>query len=704
MHSPFAQNASLSYLVLPHPPEHVHPEEDFPFDDYESFRSSTIPNPQYFSPGAPHIPTASWESRAGSVPRVGETALKEEHDKLDFRRSVTTPEWLPYTLRWPCLTWILVLTAILEILVIIVHAISAHELGLVTDDGSGSVIIVSKFIPTLLAVIHGIFLSILLNDVKRTQAFANLASPSGALGNLSLTWTVETWWESLYVSFPWRRKKKASWAMLCATVTFMFSFLIVSPFSSTLLVSQDVLFTQDVPFSQLDLAPTLPLRGDAIATTYFRTVSNLLQNVTTSAWIADKYAVVPFWPSAVGRVPLGSVLSDSVGTWSAKTTVFDVVMNCEQMDSIHVRPVNWTDPDSKSNYTTPAHSIKLLSPSGCGLNLTLTDGSEIGYGSGGTVWSTVRNISSGDFSVDTTPPFSISGCSQDEVVFLSKGPYQTTAKNATVTGQACNTSYYMGEPTVTVTLSKSGSLVEVDELEYSSIRKPIPPTMVDLPSFQRLFFNRTDWDVHLTRPLKSTRGFALGPAVIFSALYDFSPGKTIADSSYVQNLGRVKRRFFSELLRDAFDTAANDLAIETSGTVADTRRRVVVVPAVAITLEVSLFLQIILLSAVLVTTRLSKRPLGLFADPAPPIRVAELISGETSTLQSLDGLHGVTSKGLDLSISHQRYQLIDGQISLMAADRPDSPTGKYNFKKQKFHPPDLLDPKQSDKQSFAFST
>ncbi|KAI3342654.1 hypothetical protein F4824DRAFT_115259 [Ustulina deusta] len=700
MHAPFAQNPRSSYRVLPHTPEDIHLEQEFPLADCQSSRSNTIRHPQNFPPGAPYIPTPSWDSEASSATRVDDIVLNEVRGSPDSSRFAATPAWLPYTLRWPCLTLILAFTAMLEILVVIVHAISTREMGLVADDGSRSIIILSKFTPTLLAVVHGIFLSILLNDVKRTQAFANLASPSGASAELSLTWTADTWWESLIASLPKRHTKKTIWAMLCATIAFMFSFLIVSPFSSTLLVSQDVLFTEKVAFSQLDISSALPLQANPIATTYFRTVSNILQNVTTSAWITDSYAVLPFWPSTIDNVPLGPIISDSVQTWSAKTTVFDVEMNCEQMDLVQSNPLDWFDPEFNS--TVPAYRVRLLSPSGCALNLTLPDGTDLSA-SGGAVWSALRNINVTDFTSGWDSPFGIGGCTQDEITFLSKPLGQATAANATVIGQACKTNYYMGDPSVTVTLSKSGSLVEIDELEYSSIRKLIPSTVADLSSFQGVFLNNTNWSIHLKKPLKSQRAFASGPAILLSALYDFSPEKMVTDASFIQNLGRVKRRFFGELLRDVFGTASDGDTIKTAGTIVDTRRRVVVVSSVAIVLEVSLFLQILLLSTVLITTRLSRRPLGLFVDPAPPIRVAKLISSEAGTLQSLESLHDTSSKELAVSLSEKKYLLSQGQIRLMTPEGPEGLPNMSTSQKQGSYQHTPLDSTHPAKQSYAFS-
>ncbi|KAK5635694.1 hypothetical protein RRF57_011406 [Xylaria bambusicola] len=682
MPASFTQSPHPSYRALPHVQEDAYAEY-YPLADYESSTSGTI---RYLA-DVPHIPTPSLSTRVDYI-------------ASDITNASPDPAWLPYTLRWVCLASILFFSAVLEILVVIAHVISARQKGLVADDGSGSIVIFSKFVPTLLAVTHGILLSILLNDVRRTQPFANLASPSGAPAEQSLTWIADAWWECLLASLPKRHVKKTSWALFCATVAFMFSFLIVSPFSSTLLVSQDVLFAEDQPFSQLDISSALPLQSNPIGTTYFRTVSSLLQNVTTSAWITDSYAVLPFWPSTMGSAPLGPILFDSAQTWSAKTTVFDVEVNCEQMNLVEFLSLDWVDPEL--NATIPAHRARLLSPSGCDLNLTLADGGDLA-GIGGAVWSSWRDINITTFNSGFDTPFNIGGCVQDEIIFLSKPFYWATFANATVIGQACKTSYFTGNPSVTVTLSKSASLVEVDELEYLSIRKLIPGNVADLSSFQRVFLNDTNWSRHLKKPLGSRRAFASGPAIMLSALYDFSPEKMVADSSFTRNAERVKQRFFGELLRDVFDTTSISDAVKTTGTIIDTKRRVVVVSAVAIILEISLLLQIILLSTVLLTTRLSRRPLGLFADPAPPIRVAKLISNEAGTLQSLDSLHGASSKELEHSLSNKRYLLNRGRIRLITGEYTEGSANKPTSKKQGPHQPTVLNPAHTEKQSHTFS-
>ncbi|KAI1412285.1 hypothetical protein F5Y13DRAFT_163244 [Hypoxylon sp. FL1857] len=594
--------------------------------------------------------------------KLSRTTVKEYTPGSTEHHNTAAPSWLPYTLRWHIISSILGLTVVLELLVVVFHVISSRDSGLVDDDGSGGIVVASKFVPTVLAVTHVLLISILLNDVKRTQAFAHLASPQGALGNRSLTWTADAWWDALFKGFP-TRQRKTNWALLCAALAFMFGFLIVSPFSSSLFVTQDIIFTYEVPFRKLDLSSALPLQAVPLGATYFRTVGNILQNVTTSAWITEKYAIQPVWPARLDSVPLGPQFSDSMQTWSARTTVFNVEENCERMNLVGL----YSQPYSNNRAITNWTSVTLSTPSGCTLNVTTKDAFN-SYG--GSVWSSLFNI--------TTTPNSLSfdgdglsyskdNCAQDEfIVVTTKWSTNMTASNFTIVGQACDTRYYTGDTDVTVVFNEGSSVVRVniDEPQYSHNRIQIPTGTANLSTFQDAFVSQ-NWSVHLRQPSQNLSPFSSGPATLLSALYNFSPQQMIDNPSFVQNAGKLKQRFFGELIRDKFDETSLNNPTDTTGTTTENRRRVVVVPAVAIVLEAILGIQLVLLAVVFLKTRLSRRPLGLFTDPAPAMSIAKLIAQDPGTLRSLEGLHSSTLEEIRSVVAEQRYQLIGGQVRLI---------------------------------------
>ncbi|KAJ3553960.1 hypothetical protein NPX13_g10748 [Xylaria arbuscula] len=262
---------------------------------------------------------------AGSLREQSNPSLTTQQAPND-----TELTWLPYTLRWPCFLATICFTCTVLAFVIAAHAISCQHSGLVPDDGSGVLKIGFRLVPTLFATIYVFLSSTILDDIKRTEPFARLASPDGAPADLSVTWSADPWWKALISSFPSRRKK-ANWAMLSATVAFVLGSLILSPLSSSLIVSQTVVLTQDTQFRQLSLEPSMPIQEKPQSETYYRSIRSLLRNVSTSAWILDQYAVVPFWPASVRAVPLGPVLFETDETWRATTTVFSTELICEPL-------------------------------------------------------------------------------------------------------------------------------------------------------------------------------------------------------------------------------------------------------------------------------------------------------------------------------------------------------------------------------------
>ncbi|KAI2467832.1 hypothetical protein F4781DRAFT_298912 [Annulohypoxylon bovei var. microspora] len=667
-------NINLSYQALPHTSD----DADDIGQPYElGHIPASVGNGQDYH-RLQHADEDVYQQQMGPYdrkPTVGteftSTTIKEYPSEFGRAHDAATPSWLPFTLRWPTLSSILALTIILEILVAVFHAVSSRDAGLVDDDGSGSIVVASKFVPTVLAVIHVLLISILLNDVKRTEAFAHLSSPQGTTGKQSLTWTAEEWWNALMQGFP-GRGRKSNWALLCAALAFVFGFLIVSPFSSSLFVTEDIIFTYQVPFRKLDISASLPLQASPLGATYFRTVGNILQNVTTSAWITDKYAIQPIWPARVGSVPLGPQFSDTMQTWSAKTTVYNVEENCEQMnlDPDGIYAVPFLKNPEVTNYTT----VRLSTASGCVLNVT-DQGEFNGYG--GAVWGSLSNlttISMNTVNLDENgQDYTKANCTQDEfMVFTSDWAVNLTAANLTIQGQACTTRYYMGDTNATVVFNSGSSNVQVniDEAQYLSNRVEIPSTTANVSSFQNVSLD-AGWSVHLKQPTQNHVAFSFGPATLLLALYNFSPIQLITDNSTTQNAERIKQRFFGELLRDTFDDSTANNPSEISGTTSETRRRVVVVPAVAIVLEISLGIQLVLLAAVLFLTRLSKRPLGLFTDPAPAMSMAKLVAKEPGTLQAFEGLHSCTIEEIRSAVANQRYQMTSEGVRLITPEVDD---------------------------------
>ncbi|KAF2963232.1 hypothetical protein GQX73_g10341 [Xylaria multiplex] len=418
---------------------------------------------------------------------------------------------------------------------VVVHSISWRNSGLAADDGSGILQIGTKFLPTLLATIYVFLASVLLDDVK----------------------------------------------------PFILGFLIISPLSSSLIVSQTVALAQQTRFLQLDIRPSMPIQAQPLSETYYRSISSVLRNVTTSAWISDQYAVVPFWPASFQTIPLGPILFDTDQTWTATTSVFSTELICEPLTLTNVSgtDVSWS---SEGNFGFVAGRNTTVSSQG-DCTLFFLNPYDI---DGSIIWAALNE------TIDDEKSFTSSGsCSEDEY-YLSV----LTLPETIIIGEACKAVCFQGETTVTASLINGESIVKVDEQQYHANRKLVSPELANISTFQNAFLS-TDWNIHLsatdiTKYSHQPKRLFIGPGNLLGALYNFSPERMTTDltDQRKNTIQRIKGRFFGELLRDCFNNNRLHDPAEIHGIINTSPRRLVVVSAVAITLEVVFLLVLAILS------------------------------------------------------------------------------------------------------------
>ncbi|TGJ83738.1 hypothetical protein E0Z10_g5028 [Xylaria hypoxylon] len=618
-------------------------------------------------------PTVTSDPSDSEVTHLDDEQVEEYLTPITNPSITTSPSkklpWLPYTLRWIPLCLMLVFLLLLELAVLVVHVVSSRNSGLVEDDGSRAVVVGSKFVPTLLAVAFGLLATILLDDVKRTEPFARMASSSGATAKESVTWRAGAWWTIPNPLGPGKLP------LFCATFIVILASLAISPLSSTLLVTQVVVFDRKTPFHQLDLSSLAPIQPAPLATTYFRTISNILQNVSTTAWISNNYVVLPFWPRSPSGIPLSPILSDEAQTWSAYTTVFSIDLECKPMEP------RWNSPPLSGPMDSTNISITLASKSGCTVNLELGNSSEF-FTYGGNAWSGVNNIASRlNYLLRDKHNVKLHGCSENEMLISwtegSFGGYGSLP-NFSISGQACQYIYYVGNSSTTVTMGQGQSIVAVNETEYHLSKAPLAATIANTVAIDNIFFD-LNWTVHLdASKLINSASVAesTGPANLLAALYRFSQAQVVAGTSIANNLQRIRKQFFAELLHSAFEVRAVTNAVSVPGTVITSSRRVVVVSAVAIALEVVLLIQAILIATVFYTTRSSNRPLGLTEDPSSIVGVARLISDSSSTVKAFAKYPNGTADNFDQLLTTVYFALAEDQIEAFETSTLDGPSSQ----------------------------
>lgn len=583
--------------------------------------------------------TTSLHNSSSSIPPPTYSVDENVPSKEGAQARQSKPQWLPTTLKWQYLCGVLATTIIILAVVVALHVRSQLHSGLCDDDGSSGTYFLSRFMPTLVAVAYVFSTSVILDDVKLSEPYARLASPAGAPVTSTLYWIPGAWWSTLYNSLPnKRRTQKFSCTMFCTSLALILGFLILSPFSSTLLVTQDVIFSQHNTFGQLSISSQLPILASASSTTYFRTIGNVLQNVTTSAWITEKYAVVPFWPADQKLESMGAFVGPGSQVWHAETLVMSTELECEPLRLGEVSLVKDLEVTKDS-----APFISFESGSGCSLSMSIDNSSSyLPFSS----WTAPT-----DFASDYVWASNMSGCTGDEVMLFATAPFTNNDDvpkpdpNVQAKGSLCSARYYLANTTVAVSVGSGESIVSVDEDDYKRNRYQLPESFLDVPRLQTLFLNKTSW------PQRIFSGYNIelrGPGTLLAAGYEFSLENLVRDQMLPSKASRLKQRFFGEMMRDIFDSAlaTDEPRVQVSGKIVSNRRRVVIVPVAAITLEVVLLINLVLLLVAFISSRLSRRPLELNANPATSIAVANLMSRDPDTLRQLNDPNLTTPLGL----------------------------------------------------------
>ena len=608
------------------------------------------------------------------------TRVTSATDHSDASRA--SPTWLPYSLRWPSLLLFAVYDIALFLAVALLYWKSDRNFGLIDDDGTSSSVFASRFVPTLLAVVHVLTATIIVDDVKRTEAFAQLASPSGALAGNTLFQKPGQWWTCIWRSFPSRKKERGMrWAMLCSVFLYVLGILVLSPFSASLLIPKEVSIPQDILFNRINLeASRAPLPIEAKQSSYFRTIAHGLQNVSTSAWITDDFFVLPFWPSTIGSPPLGPILSNQVQSWQAQTTVMTSELVCEPLRLEHKA---WSVDDSNS--FTFVNASMVLSGSKCSYGIffpyPLDENDDPSYTysledlatNGGSSWSTPSTLALGtgsgygSASIYNGRLINSTSCS-GEIILMSTNPINSDATGSDNTphhdfdalGYICSHAYYAADVKVTADLSQDNSILSFDKDDFRNKKRNIGTQHLDISKFQDLFLSK-NWSYHLTSVVDG-HPVVGGPTALLSSFYNFSMSAMMNDPSIVSRAAQMKQRYFGEVVKDAVSSLPVMDTDTRVGTISTIRRRITVVSIAALTLSITLGLQLLLVFGTLLASRLSRRPLGLLEDPASALAAASLFKRDNNAGKSFLRLSHIGEMQMMSLVSRNRYQLQQGSL------------------------------------------
>ena len=542
--------------------------------------------------------------KASAVSSAGDDIQDHRHD------------WLPYSLHWPYLLVLILVSVALAVTTAILTWYSATNKGLGSDTKSNILLFGWRFSPTLVAVLYVLLESTLLNDVRRTEVFARLAHAESLPASCTLLRANDSWWNQPGNAL---RKKdnggRRSWTLFWASLANILGMLVISPLSAGLLSTQNVQIINSATFSQTPAFQKTPLNTSADDSTFVRTIASTTLGLKTSAWLSDEYAILPFWPATLQEAPLGASLATTPQTWNTVTTVFQSQLICDPMWLTEAGYIPWTqnDPQEGMKWT----SIQLTSADGCVYDLAISEGVEVGFFQlGGGWWSrssganfpAAQNAEECTLDSETCVVVEASQQCDNRELFFVTTAYQNSSTRAT--GQVCTTHYFQAEVEATAEITSSASNVNFDTGLFEKKKHFINTTLVDIKFFEDLFLSWT-WNTKFQLSSQVTRPEIGGPLLPIAALYNFDLNRMLASTNLVNEAQAVKQRFFGEALQSTFSTLGSRDAPQLNGEISHFEQRIVVNFAIGIVLGVLLLWSAIMFTAVYFKSRSHKRPLHL---------------------------------------------------------------------------------------------
>jgi hypothetical protein len=589
----------------------------------------------------------------------GESSHPEHHDDVAPRQSKS--DWRPFTLRPYFLGSMAVVSLALAITLAILCWYSVHNHGLRQDTDTAGLLIVRRYLPTILAVFFTQAMVMISNDIKRTEPFARLARSEQFDVEQTLLYTSKAWWSTFREGCMRKRNLgQVNWILVLSSLATAINILALSSLSSSLLAAEQVALRSNVDMQRFDPFPmTLEPRRQV----YFHTTSGFLFNASTSMWVSDDYVVSPFGTNDLHNYP--DFLPE--GTWEMETKVLQMEANCSRMkfggfvtDSrnqsteVYDPPGPFTSEDSASDekfqngfvnetYSGDWQGFALDTDDGCHIQLLAAIGTRGDHRivrNGGLYWTNVSSsyISFEDWAKDRGYPvfsraiewspldlgltfeFSDACIGRDLLIVTTPWP---KGKNLTmqtegfqVRAELCTSRYFESLTNVTATVTPDTKRVSLDMDGLRSRRSEISNDRLDIQKIQEVTFGREKLDyLNLANSLSSGWAYE-GMSEALSAFYSFSITAMLESSTLAAEAARLNSRFFGELVFSGMTEQQSATLKSFPAQNTKLERRLIVVTETAATLSVLLLLFSCYLLFLCILGSSRNRPLCLHSDPA----------------------------------------------------------------------------------------
>lgn len=599
-------------------------------------------------------------------------------------------------------------------------AYSTHHYGLATDDGSVGQNVARRYVPTVLAVLFTLAVNMIAEDVKRTEAFARMASPEPIAANHTLFYMPKVWWKSMLVALsPSRSGGQRRWILSLSSLAAGISVLIISTFSSSVFVTRDVIIRTETQLQrytpqQNGSIVLLPRRD-----TYTRAISGFLYNATTSLWVSDSHVVLPF--TTPGTDP--PMLED--GTWAAKSKVLKMESKCTPLTLVEKTDINITFTStgtSGCNGTCykPSRGLRLRSEDGCEVQLQTPIAESIEEGNmsvmsdpidgyftdimtlqGGMMWTNLSSAyvswqslieehgqdppvdSGGNAVIDQWRRSFIYGfsdqCRNRDLLFVSPPWFAERIlpapsnwqkdywANFTARAEVCTPKYTAADIAVTAVIGSAAPQVYFDEKDFAQNAKPFND-LVNLDRLNEIAFGNA-WLKYFPAPAgdSDVEGFK-GVSMLLAKAFSLKIENLLSNGTLASEASRLRSRFFGELISSSVLEANPIVAEDVDGEFLETKNRIMVVPGVAIALAILLFLAAYYSLAMLWFASSHRRPLNLNSDPAAMAGVVPLVDIKYSVAAELRTWMDHGRAQIQSRIGRAQYNIHSGKLINMGPE------------------------------------
>jgi hypothetical protein len=613
--------------------------------------------------------------------------------------------WLPSTLRWTFLLTLIVLSMGLCVAVSTLCWLSHRGQGLGADGGGDAILIGWRFSPTLICVVYAQLISMLFEDIMRTEPFASMSRPRGAPAAASILERSKPWWSGFIDPFRNRKEHgKGSILFLVGSTIFFLSVLVISPLSSSFLISYNVAVQHDVPFHRAALGST-PLSLNATPETFLSTTGHLFYNLSGTPWISGPYVVLPFWPASSPNESFQNTVSASAREWTVETKVMRVEYPCKQMEiRSHYKNRTFTaqghpyaergltDETFTLNGTAKMLATSLSLPDDCQFEVDIFPSLRINmYDS--VVWArfsdsfyeasltnsnaadTINNMSSWDEAIswlyvpgnttynlelnsgNTSPFLRFKGsdtCSDKQIILLATPllDNERLLSNYSQKAWACSSNISLAEVPVTISMSSASSNISFDEGEFLRKCTIMPPSMLNISEVHHLLHTRQWSSYSVPASL-----FSHEAAIPLTQFYSEDFSALSRDQGFPSKAGTVFARFFGEVFQSSLLRIKESSQEAIQGQAISFEKRVVVVQGVGITLAVLFATNAILATIIFKQSRPRVRPLNLHSDPSSILTVASIFARGHVDTRLWQELYITTKSSMGSLLASRVYEM-----------------------------------------------